>query len=123
MQIPSNILLSNWKPSRYLPALEIIWCILTIAMACVQSVHGVYVIRFLLGLAEAGFYPGVNSYLFNINGLLAYLISVFYLLDYISNWNMVHKEGIGETIGFSNYMRIIREWSKWCCTSRHVENT
>ncbi|KAG2211868.1 hypothetical protein INT47_004555 [Mucor saturninus] len=59
MQIPSNILLSNMRPSRYLPALEIIWCILTIAMACVQSVKGVYVIRFLLGLAEAGFYPGI----------------------------------------------------------------
>ncbi|KAK4512376.1 C2H2-type zinc finger transcription factor [Mucor velutinosus] len=28
-------------------------------MACVQSVHGVYLIRFLLGLAEAGFYPGI----------------------------------------------------------------
>lgn len=59
MQIPSNLLLSNMRPSRYLPALEIIWCILTIAMACVQSVQGVYVIRFLLGLAEAGFYPGI----------------------------------------------------------------
>ncbi|EPB83499.1 hypothetical protein HMPREF1544_09720 [Mucor circinelloides 1006PhL] len=59
MQIPSNILLSNMRPSRYLPALEIIWCLLTIAMACVQSVHGVYFIRFLLGLAEAGFYPGI----------------------------------------------------------------
>lgn len=50
------------RPSRYLPALEIIWCVLTIAMACVQSVKGVYVIRFLLGLAEAGFYPGVRVY-------------------------------------------------------------
>lgn len=60
MQIPSNILLSNMRPSLYLPALEIIWCILTVSMACVQSVQGVYVIRFLLGLAEAGFYPGVR---------------------------------------------------------------
>jgi ACS family pantothenate transporter-like MFS transporter len=61
MQIPSNILLSNVRPSRYLPALEMIWCLLTIAMASVQSVKGVYAIRFLLGLAEAGFYPGVSS--------------------------------------------------------------
>jgi ACS family pantothenate transporter-like MFS transporter len=51
------------RPSRYLPALEIIWCGLTIAMACVQSVRGVYIIRFLLGLAEAGFYPGVSYYI------------------------------------------------------------
>ncbi|CEI90982.1 hypothetical protein RMCBS344292_05287 [Rhizopus microsporus] len=59
MQLPSNMLLSNTRPSRYLPALELIWCILTVAMACVQSVQNVYVIRFLLGLAEAGFYPGI----------------------------------------------------------------
>ncbi|RCH97282.1 hypothetical protein CU098_004220 [Rhizopus stolonifer] len=59
MQLPSNILLSSMRPSRYLPTLELIWCILTIAMACVQSVQNVYFIRFLLGLAEAGFYPGI----------------------------------------------------------------
>lgn len=59
MQLPSNILLSSTRPSRYLPTLEIIWCLLTVAMACVQSVQHVYVIRFLLGLAEAGFFPGI----------------------------------------------------------------
>lgn len=48
------------RPSRYLPTLEVIWCLLTIAMACVQSVKGVYIIRCALGLAEAGFYPGVR---------------------------------------------------------------
>ncbi|KAI9310129.1 major facilitator superfamily domain-containing protein [Dichotomocladium elegans] len=59
MQIPSNLLLSRLRPSVYLPGLEMVWCILTLAMACVQSVHGVYFIRVLLGLAEAGFYPGI----------------------------------------------------------------
>ncbi|OBZ91660.1 Pantothenate transporter liz1 [Choanephora cucurbitarum] len=59
MQLPSNILLSRIRPSRYLPALEAIWCVLTLLMACVQSVEGVYLIRFILGLAEAGFYPGI----------------------------------------------------------------
>ncbi|KAI8340229.1 major facilitator superfamily domain-containing protein [Chlamydoabsidia padenii] len=59
MQIPSNMLLSKCRPSFYLPFLESIWCILTISMACVKSVKTVFVIRFLLGLAEAGFYPGI----------------------------------------------------------------
>jgi ACS family pantothenate transporter-like MFS transporter len=63
MQLPSNILLSNMRPSKYLPTLELIWCLLTIAMSCVQSVQNVYFIRFLLGLAEAGFYPGVSYFL------------------------------------------------------------
>ncbi|KAI8099365.1 major facilitator superfamily domain-containing protein [Halteromyces radiatus] len=59
MQIPSNMLLARCRPSIYLPLLETTWCILTISMACVNSVQSVYVIRFCLGLAEAGFYPGI----------------------------------------------------------------
>ncbi|KAI9246511.1 major facilitator superfamily domain-containing protein [Phascolomyces articulosus] len=59
MQIPSNMLLSKLRPSIYLPSLELIWCILTLAMACVQSVNQIYVIRVLLGLFEAGFFPGI----------------------------------------------------------------
>ncbi|KAL0073944.1 major facilitator superfamily domain-containing protein [Phycomyces blakesleeanus] len=59
MQIPSNIMLSKLRPSVYLSCLEVIWCILTIAMACAQNVKTVYLIRLLLGLSEAGFYPGI----------------------------------------------------------------
>ncbi|KAI8582308.1 hypothetical protein K450DRAFT_228349 [Umbelopsis ramanniana AG] len=58
MQTPSNMILSHTRPSVYLPCLEIAWCMLTFAMAAVQSVNGVYIIRFLLGLFEAGFWPG-----------------------------------------------------------------
>lgn len=59
MQIPSNILLSKLRPSRYLPLLEVIWCIITFSMACVRSVYAVYCLRLMLGLAEAGFLPGI----------------------------------------------------------------
>ncbi|KAI8366634.1 major facilitator superfamily domain-containing protein [Radiomyces spectabilis] len=59
MQIPSNLLLSRVRPSVYLPCLEMLWCVLTLAMACAQSVRSVLCIRLLLGLAEAGFYPGI----------------------------------------------------------------
>jgi MFS transporter, ACS family, pantothenate transporter len=57
MQTPSNMILSHTRPSVYLPILEVIWCLLTFAMATVQTVEGVYIIRFLLGLFEAGFWP------------------------------------------------------------------
>src|ERR1700731_3340832 len=50
MQTPSNMILSHARPSIYLPCLEVSWCVMTFAMAAVQSVHGVYIIRFLLGL-------------------------------------------------------------------------
>lgn len=61
MQIPSNLFLSRFRPSVYMPFLELIWSILTLSMAMVHSVTAVYIIRFLLGLAEAGFYPGVRT--------------------------------------------------------------
>ncbi|KAI9493578.1 major facilitator superfamily domain-containing protein [Zychaea mexicana] len=59
MQIPSNMMLTRFRPSRYLPFLEIIWCILTLSMACVQSVTAIYILRLLLGAFEAGFLPGI----------------------------------------------------------------
>ncbi|KAI8340699.1 major facilitator superfamily domain-containing protein [Chlamydoabsidia padenii] len=59
MQIPSNVFLAHYRPSRYLPALELVWCLLTLIMAGIQSVQAIFVIRFLLGLAEAGCFPGI----------------------------------------------------------------
>ncbi|CAO3608757.1 unnamed protein product [Cunninghamella blakesleeana] len=59
MQIPSNIILSYCRPSIYLPLLESVWCILTLSMAGVQSVKAVFILRFFLGLAESGCYPGI----------------------------------------------------------------
>ncbi|OZJ05184.1 hypothetical protein BZG36_02208 [Bifiguratus adelaidae] len=59
MQVPSNALLTRVRPSLYLPCLELLWFILTLSMGFVRSVHAIFAIRFLLGLAEAGFYPGM----------------------------------------------------------------
>lgn len=64
MQIPSNIILSYYRPSIYLPILESVWCILTLLMAGVQSVKAVFILRFFLGLAESGCYPGVCIFFF-----------------------------------------------------------
>lgn len=60
MQVPSNVLLSRLRPSAYLPTLELVWSISTLLMGFVQNVYQVYPIRVILGLAEAGFYPGVR---------------------------------------------------------------
>lgn len=116
MQLPSNVLLSYTRPSRYLPALELIWCVLTVIMACVQSVENVYVIRFLLGLAEAGFYPGVGVKL----SLFLYETDVF--IDCLFNWYLVYQERVGEKIGFINYFWIIWKWIEWCCTGYHAKD-
>lgn len=66
MQVPSNVLLSRLRPSVYLPTLELVWSISTLLMGFVQNVYQVYPIRVILGLAEAGFYPGVRCCWFKV---------------------------------------------------------
>ena len=59
-QIPSNLILHRISARFYLGGLELIWAFLTIMMITCKSLHGLYAIRFLLGLTEAGYFPGLE---------------------------------------------------------------
>ncbi|OGM47179.1 putative allantoate permease [Aspergillus bombycis] len=59
-QIPSNLLLTRVSPRWVIPALEVGWGIATICTSSVQSYRSLYAIRFLVGLFESGFYPGIH---------------------------------------------------------------
>ncbi|WOO86240.1 MFS transporter prlL [Vanrija pseudolonga] len=58
-EVPSNMLLSRSQPRVYLPMLMVIWGGFQWCAKGITSVAGMAVFRFVLGLAEAGFYPGV----------------------------------------------------------------
>ncbi|KAJ5701432.1 MFS transporter [Penicillium malachiteum] len=58
MQLPSNIFLSQLRPSGYIPAVMAIWGMLSALVGVVQNYSGLYALRFLLGFVEAAFYPG-----------------------------------------------------------------
>ncbi|PMD29846.1 MFS general substrate transporter [Hyaloscypha variabilis F] len=58
-EIPSGLLLARVRPSIWLPTLQIAWSVLTMLLARVRNVNQLYALRFLIGLTEAGFYPGV----------------------------------------------------------------
>jgi MFS family permease len=62
-EVPSNLLLHRIGGRRWLARIMITWAILAGAMAFVKGAAGFYVLRFLLGVAEAGFFPGVVYYL------------------------------------------------------------
>jgi ACS family tartrate transporter-like MFS transporter len=64
-QVPSNLLLERVGARRWLAALMVAWGIISSSMIFVSSAHGFYALRFLLGVAEAGFFPGVILYLKN----------------------------------------------------------
>ncbi|WVF67013.1 hypothetical protein IAT40_001756 [Kwoniella sp. CBS 6097] len=59
-QIPSNLLLTRIEPRWVIPALELGWGVATLATYAVKSVKSLYALRFLVGLFESGFYPGIH---------------------------------------------------------------
>lgn len=62
-EIPSNILLARFGARRWISRIMITWGIASTATAAVSTELGLYVVRFLVGVAEAGFLPGVLLYL------------------------------------------------------------
>jgi len=62
-QVPANLALERVGARRWISALMICWGIISGCMFTVHSVASFYSLRFLLGAAEAGFFPGVIFYL------------------------------------------------------------
>ncbi len=62
-EIPSNLILARVGARRWLARIAITWGLLACSMMWVRTPQQFYVVRFLLGMAEAGFFPGVIYYL------------------------------------------------------------
>ncbi|KAH8105328.1 MFS general substrate transporter [Cristinia sonorae] len=62
-ETPSNILLKRFSPRWYIPTMTCIWGTVCACFAAVHNAKGLIVIRFFLGLAEAGFLPGIVFWL------------------------------------------------------------
>ncbi|KAH9913575.1 major facilitator superfamily domain-containing protein [Epithele typhae] len=59
-QVPSNMLVTRIRPSIWIPAMEIVWSVLTMTLASAKNFETLLVIRFFVGLAEATFYPAIQ---------------------------------------------------------------
>lgn len=62
-EVPSNLLLQRFGARAWIARIMVTWGILSVATAFVQGPVSFWIIRFLLGLAEAGFFPGMILYL------------------------------------------------------------
>jgi MFS transporter, ACS family, tartrate transporter len=62
-EVPSNLLLVRFGARRWLARIMLTWGMLSIGMLFVKTPHQFYALRFLLGVAEAGFFPGIIYYL------------------------------------------------------------
>src|SRR5947207_6680793 len=63
LEVPSNLLLVRFGARRWIARIMLTWGVLAMGMMFVKTPLQFYVIRFLLGAAEAGFAPGVFYYL------------------------------------------------------------
>lgn len=63
LELPSNLILAHIGARRWIARIMITWGILAAAMIWVRTPTQFYVLRFLLGVAEAGFFPGIIFYL------------------------------------------------------------
>lgn len=61
-EVPSNMLLQRYGARVWLTRIMVTWGAAAMAMAFVQGETSFYVLRFILGAAEAGFFPGIIYY-------------------------------------------------------------
>ena len=62
-EIPSNIALHRFGARRWIARIMVTWGLLSAAMMFIETPMTFYVLRLLIGIAEAGFFPGIIFYL------------------------------------------------------------
>lgn len=62
-EIPSNFALKKFGARVWIARIMLTWGAVCVGMAFVQGATSLYIMRFLLGVAEAGFYPGILFYI------------------------------------------------------------
>jgi ACS family tartrate transporter-like MFS transporter len=63
LEIPGAILVETWSARKWIARIMITWGLIAAGTGLVTNANQFYTLRFLLGLAEAGFFPGMLVYL------------------------------------------------------------
>jgi ACS family tartrate transporter-like MFS transporter len=63
LEVPGALIVERWSARRWIARIMVTWGIITVFVGFVHTSHQFYTVRFLLGAAEAGFFPGVIVYL------------------------------------------------------------
>ncbi|MGE8464688.1 MAG: MFS transporter [Pseudomonas putida] len=101
--VPANLVLDKLGPRRWIALMMVTWGLLSSAMLLIDSAHGFYALRFGLGVAEAGFFPGILVYLYRWfpAGRRASITALFTLAvpmagvvgGPVSGWILEHMQG------------------------------
>ena len=63
LEVPGTLLVEKWSARKWITRIMVTWGIMAALTAAVRTPMEFYLVRFFLGLAEAGFFPGVIVYL------------------------------------------------------------
>ena len=63
LEIPGALIVERWSARKWIARILITWGLCTVAIGFVRDAREFYIARFLLGAAEAGFFPGIVVYL------------------------------------------------------------
>jgi ACS family tartrate transporter-like MFS transporter len=63
LEIPGTLIVERWSARKWICRIMVTWGLMATVTAFVKTPMHFYVVRFFLGLAEAGFFPGVIVYL------------------------------------------------------------
>lgn len=109
-EVPSNLALAKFGPRLWIARIMITWGVISTGMAFITGINSYYGMRFLLGVAEAGFFPGIVVYLGSwfprpfrarITGLFMMAIPVSSLIgNPISGLLLDHMNGVGGFAGW-----------------------
>ncbi|KAK4940213.1 hypothetical protein LTR10_019642 [Elasticomyces elasticus] len=92
-EIPSNMILTRVRPSIWIPTAEVVWTILTFCTSKCNSAGSIYALRFLVGLAESTFYPG-----------MVYVIGSWYRRDELAKRSCIFHTSSAIGSMFSGYL-------------------
>ncbi len=109
-EVPSNLLLQRYGARRTIMRIMVLWGLVSISTLFIRSATQFYVVRVLLGIAEAGFFPGIIYYLtcWFPSALRARIVSQFVLAialagivgGPVSGWIMTAASGVGGLRGW-----------------------
>ncbi len=109
-EVPSNLMLERIGLRLTLLRIMVLWGVFVMAMAFAANRWGFYAIRFMIGVGEAGFFPGVLFYLtlWFPNSWRARIVSMFaigvpvsgVIAGPMSSWIMTHMAGLAGLRGW-----------------------
>jgi MFS family permease len=108
-EVPCNIILKRTSPRFWLPTLTVVWGTVTTLQGITQSLAGFFVVRFFLGIAEGGLFPGVIFYLgfFYLRTERQYRVSLFFSAASLAGafggvlaYGISHMKGVGGLDGW-----------------------